>query len=89
MPVIISQAMASYLADPNFSLPVHAAMASKSDDMAYLQGTYTMTDPKTKKPMTDKGTPVRSAAAMSQCAPACTGAVLAASSVESHRLLTR
>jgi hypothetical protein len=30
-------------------------MASKSDDMAYLQGTYTMTDPKTKKPMTDKG----------------------------------
>jgi len=31
------------------------AMASKSDDMAYLQGTYTMTDPMTKKPMTDKG----------------------------------
>ena len=23
--------------------------------MAYLQGTYTMTDPMTKKPMTDKG----------------------------------
>ena len=23
--------------------------------MAYLQGTYTMTDPKTKKPMADKG----------------------------------
>jgi ketosteroid isomerase-like protein len=30
-------------------------MASKSDDMAYLQGTYTMIDPKNKKPMTDKG----------------------------------
>jgi ketosteroid isomerase-like protein len=57
VPVIISKAMASYLADPNFSLSLQStrAMASKSDDMAYLQGTYTMTDPKTKKPMTDKG----------------------------------
>lgn len=34
---------------------ISKAMASKSDDLAYLQGTYTMTDPKTKKPMTDKG----------------------------------
>ena len=59
MPVIISKAMASYLADPNFSLSLQStrAMASKSDDMAYLQGTYTMTmtNPKTKKSMTDKG----------------------------------
>jgi hypothetical protein len=56
VPVILSKAMASYLADPNFSLSLQStqAMASKSDDMAYLQGTYTMTDPKTKKPMTDK-----------------------------------
>jgi ketosteroid isomerase-like protein len=32
-------------------------MASKCGDMVYLQGTYTMTmtDPKTKKPLTDKG----------------------------------
>ena len=52
MPVILSKAMASYLADPNFSLSLQStrAMASKSDDMVYLQGTYTMTDPKTKKP---------------------------------------
>jgi ketosteroid isomerase-like protein len=33
------------------------AMASKGGDMVYLQGAYTMTmtDSKTKKPMTDKG----------------------------------
>ena len=32
-------------------------MASKGGDMVYTQGTYTMTmtNPKTKKPMTDKG----------------------------------
>jgi ketosteroid isomerase-like protein len=32
-------------------------MASKGGDMAYSQGTYTMTvtNPKTKKPMTHKG----------------------------------
>ena len=51
--------MASYLADPNFSLSLQStrAMASKGGDMVYSQGTYTMTmtNPKTKKPMTDKG----------------------------------
>jgi uncharacterized protein (TIGR02246 family) len=55
----IKAAMASFLADPNFSLSLQStrAMASKGGDMAYSQGTYTMTmtDPKTKKPMTDKG----------------------------------
>jgi ketosteroid isomerase-like protein len=32
-------------------------MAAKGGDMVYSEGTYTMTmsDPKTKKPMTDKG----------------------------------
>ena len=45
--------------DPNFA---HACQASrvevaKSGDLGYTQGTYTMTttDPKTKKPVTDKG----------------------------------
>ena len=55
----IKAAMAPYLADPNFSLTFQStrAMASKGGDMVYSQGTYTMTmtDPKTKKPMTDKG----------------------------------
>lgn len=55
----IKAAMAPILADPNFSLTFQStrAMASKGGDMVYSQGTYTMTmtDPKTKKPMTDKG----------------------------------
>ena len=55
----IRAAMAPFMADPNFSLSFQStrAMASKSGDMVYSQGTYTMTitDPKTKKPMTDKG----------------------------------
>jgi uncharacterized protein (TIGR02246 family) len=55
----IKGAMAPYFADPNFSLTFQATrvMASKGGDMAYAQGTYTMivTNPKTKKPMTDKG----------------------------------
>jgi uncharacterized protein (TIGR02246 family) len=55
----IKAAIASLCADPNFSLSLQStrAMASKGGDMAYLQGTYimTMTDPKTKKPMMDKG----------------------------------
>jgi uncharacterized protein (TIGR02246 family) len=55
----IKAAMAPYMADPNFSLTFQStrAMASKGGDMVYLQGTYTMTvtNPKTKKPMTDKG----------------------------------
>jgi uncharacterized protein (TIGR02246 family) len=55
----IKAAMATYFADPNFSLTLQStqAMASKGGDMAYSQGTYTMTvsSPKTKKPMTVKG----------------------------------
>jgi len=55
----IRAAIAPFLADPNFSLTFQStrAMASKGGDMVYSQGTYTMTltDPKTKKPMTDKG----------------------------------
>jgi uncharacterized protein (TIGR02246 family) len=55
----IKTAMAPILADPNFSLIFQStrAMASKGGDMVYTQGTYTMTitDPKTRKPMTDKG----------------------------------
>jgi ketosteroid isomerase-like protein len=51
--------MAPMLADPNFSLTFQStrAMASKGGDMVYSQGTYTMTitEPKTKKLMTDKG----------------------------------
>lgn len=55
----IKAAMAPYFADPNFALAFQSnrTVASKSGDMVYSQGTYsmTMTDPKTKKPMTDKG----------------------------------
>ncbi|MFZ1917920.1 MAG: SgcJ/EcaC family oxidoreductase [Terriglobales bacterium] len=55
----IKAAMAPYMSDPNFSLNFQStrAMASKSGDMVYSQGTYTMTttNPKTKKPMTDHG----------------------------------
>jgi len=55
----IRAAMVPILADPNFSLIFQStrAMASKGGDMVYSQGTYTMTmtDPKTKKAMTDKG----------------------------------
>ncbi len=55
----IKAAMAPYFADPNFSLTFQStrALASKGGDMVYSQGTYTMTvtNPKTKKPITDKG----------------------------------
>jgi len=55
----IKAAMTPILADPNFSLTFQStrAMASKGGDMVYSQGTYTMTmtNPKTKKVMTDKG----------------------------------
>jgi uncharacterized protein (TIGR02246 family) len=55
----IKAAMAPMLADPNFSLDFHSTrvVASKGGDMVYTQGTYTMTssNPKTKKPVTDKG----------------------------------
>ncbi|MGA3196573.1 MAG: nuclear transport factor 2 family protein [Terriglobales bacterium] len=55
----IRAAIVPILADPNFSLTFQStrAMASKGGDMVYSEGTYTMTitNPKTKKPMTDKG----------------------------------
>jgi len=55
----IRAAMVPILADPNFSLTFQStrSMASKGGDMVYSQGTYTMTmtNPKTKKVMTDKG----------------------------------
>ena len=54
----IKAAMAPFFSDPNFALTFQStrAVASKGGDMVYSQGTYsmTMTDPKTKKPMTDK-----------------------------------
>jgi uncharacterized protein (TIGR02246 family) len=47
------------LADPNLKLEFSAQRVeiAKSGDVAFSQGTYTMvvTDPKTKKPITDKG----------------------------------
>ena len=50
---------APFMTDPNFSLNFQSARvtAAKGGDMVYSQGTYTMTmsDPKTKKPMNDKG----------------------------------
>jgi uncharacterized protein (TIGR02246 family) len=55
----IKAVMAPYLADPKFSLTFQSTrtVASKGGDMVYSQGTYTstMTNPKTKKLMTDKG----------------------------------
>ena len=48
------------MADKNFSVtfpPSDKVVVSKSGDMAYTQGTYTATytDPKTKRPVSDKG----------------------------------
>ena len=55
----IKAAMAPYFADPNFALSFESTkiVASKGGDMVYSEGTYTMTmtNPKTKKPITDKG----------------------------------
>jgi len=55
----IKTALAPYFADPNFAMTFQSTrtMASKGGDMVYSQGTYTMTttNPKTKKPMTEKG----------------------------------
>jgi len=55
----IKAAMAPYFADPNFSMIFQSTrmVASKDGDMVYSQGTVTMTmtNPKTKKPVTDKG----------------------------------
>ena len=55
----LKAAMAPFFADPKFALDFQSTkmVASKGGDMVYSQGTYTltMTNPKTKKPMTDKG----------------------------------
>lgn len=55
----IKEAMKPMLADPNFALTFEGtrAEASKGGDLVYSVGTYTMTvsNPKDKKPMTDKG----------------------------------
>lgn len=55
----IKAAMAPFMTDPNFALAFQSTrtVASKGGDMVYSEGTYTMTmtNPKTKKPMTDKG----------------------------------
>ena len=55
----IKAAMAPYFADPNYSATFQStrAMASKGGDMVFTQGTVTstMTNPKTKKPMTIQG----------------------------------
>lgn len=55
----IRAGIAPIMADPNFTLSFQStrAMASKGGDMVYSEGSYTMTmtGPKTKKPMTDKG----------------------------------
>jgi uncharacterized protein (TIGR02246 family) len=55
----IKTGMAPLMADPNFSLTFQSsrAEASKGSDLVYTLGSYTatMTNPKTKKPMTDKG----------------------------------
>jgi uncharacterized protein (TIGR02246 family) len=51
--------LAQMLADKNASLTfaTSSAEVSKAGDLAYTQGTYTLvlTNPKTKKPMTEKG----------------------------------
>jgi uncharacterized protein (TIGR02246 family) len=55
----IKASMVPVLADPNFVLTFQPTFvkASKGGDMVYTIGTYTqtMTNPKTKKPMTDTG----------------------------------
>lgn len=55
----IKTAMAPSFTDKNFALSFQStkAVASKGSDMVYTQGTYTLTatNPKTKKPVNDKG----------------------------------
>jgi uncharacterized protein (TIGR02246 family) len=55
----IKAALTPMFADPNFAISFQSnrQMASKGGDMVYTQGTYsmTMTDAKSKKPVTDKG----------------------------------
>jgi len=55
----IKASLKPLMADPNFALSFQGtrAEASKGGDMVWSVGTYAMTvsDPKTKKPVTDKG----------------------------------
>ena len=55
----INDGLKEFLADPNMALSFEASKVevSKGSDLAYTQGTYTMTmtDAKSKKPMTEKG----------------------------------
>jgi uncharacterized protein (TIGR02246 family) len=55
----IRAALAPMMADPNFAMSFQGtrAEASKGGDLVYTVGAYTMTmtNPKTKKPSTDKG----------------------------------
>ncbi len=55
----IRAAFKPFLDDPNFAMTFQGSRfeVAKSADLGYTQGTYTMTmtDPKTKKPVTDKG----------------------------------
>jgi uncharacterized protein (TIGR02246 family) len=55
----IRAAMKPMFDDPSFALAFQASRVevAKSGDLGYTQGAYTMTltDPKTKKPFTDKG----------------------------------
>jgi ketosteroid isomerase-like protein len=55
----IQAGLATLMADPNFALTFHAARveASKGGDFVYTIGAYsrTVSDPKTKAPVTDKG----------------------------------
>jgi len=53
------QALKPFVADPNFDLHFESSKidVAKSGDIGYTQGAYsmTMTDPATKKPISDKG----------------------------------
>lgn len=55
----LKAAIAPFFADPNFAMTFQSTrmVASKGGDMVYSEGTgtMTMTNPKTKKPVTDKG----------------------------------
>jgi ketosteroid isomerase-like protein len=56
----IVEGLKAFLGDPNFSIDFHTSKAevAKSGDLGYTRGPYTMkmTDPATKKVVTDKGT---------------------------------
>ncbi len=57
---VIHEGLKPFMADPNMKLAFTAQHVeiAKSGDVAFTQGTYTMTmsNPKTKKPETEKGT---------------------------------